>query len=446
MRAGMSSADPDLTPERVDELRAALGQAPLPPPPAPPAAPLTERAKRAAAAVFGPIARHALEGIAVRVSERVAIRVETRTTGRVQELGALVASLQQQVTQLVPSIHALGILDSNIELFASADDAMHEIRVHGVQLELLKAQLMAFERTLDDLGRAIAPDAGIDAAAHRFAELRDQIQRLDRTTRELRATPATTNAAAPGSRAESASLPTGKPNENAGGTADVDFDYVGFERRFRGDPASVAMTLAERYVEELADHAPVLDVGCGAGGLLAALREAGIEGRGVDLDAGMVAEARVAGLDVVQGDGLAYLAAVDDESLGAITAIHVIEHLEFADLSRFLELAAAKLRPGGVLVCETPNPTALIVLGHSYILDPTHKWPLHPSLVTFLCERSGFADIEVRFHSPADFFAVPLLDENVDAPPQVTVINDALHRLNSVLFGPQEYAVLATKA
>ncbi len=444
----MSSADPDLTPERVDELRAALGQAPLPPPPAPPAAPLTERAKRASPPrCSGRSRRRALEGIAVRVSERVAIRVETRTTGRVQELGALVASLQQQVTQLVPSIHALGILDSNIELFASADDAMHEIRVHGVQLELLKAQLMAFERTLDDLGRAIAPDAGIDAAAHRFAELRDQIQRLDRTTRELpRRTPATTNAAAPGSRAESASLPTGKPNENAGGTADVDFDYVGFERRFRGDPASVAMTLAERYVEELADHAPVLDVGCGAGGLLAALREAGIEGRGVDLDAGMVAEARVAGLDVVQGDGLAYLAAVDDESLGAITAIHVIEHLEFADLSRFLDLAAAKLRPGGVLVCETPNPTALIVLGHSYILDPTHKWPLHPSLVTFLCERSGFADIEVRFHSPADFFAVPLLDENVDAPPQVTVINDALHRLNSVLFGPQEYAVLATKA
>ena len=83
----------------------------------------------------------------------------------------------------MPSIHALGILDSNIELFASADDALHEIRVQGVQIELLKAQLMAFERALDDLGRAIAPDAGIAAAPHRFAELRDQIQRLDRAVR-----------------------------------------------------------------------------------------------------------------------------------------------------------------------------------------------------------------------------------------------------------------------
>jgi len=429
----MSNADPDLTPEHVAALREALGQ-PAPPGPSEPPTPLSVRARSAVAAVVGPIARRALEGIAVRVSERVAVRVETRTTGKVQELGALVASLQQQVTQLVPSIHALGILDSNIELFASADDALHEIRVQGVQLELLKAQLMAFERTLDDLGRAIAPDAGIDAAPHRFAELRDQIQRLDRSVRDLR-------------RPEVVADPAqGTPAATTVREPEVDFDYVGFERRFRGDPADIAMTLAERYVELLAEHAPVVDVGCGAGGLLAALREAGIESRGVDLDAGMVAEAQASGLDVVQGDGLAYLASQPDASLGAITAIHVIEHLVFADLCRFLDLAAAKLRPGGVLVCETPNPTALIVLGHSYILDPTHKWPLHPSLMTFLCERAGFADVDVRFHSPADFFAVPLLDETVDAPAQVAVINDALHRLNSVLFGPQEYAVVATRA
>jgi 2-polyprenyl-3-methyl-5-hydroxy-6-metoxy-1,4-benzoquinol methylase len=348
-----------------------------------------------------------------------------------------VASLQQQVTQLVPSIHSLGILDSNIDLFASADDALHEMRVQGVQLELLKAQLMAFERTLDDLGRAIAPDAGIGAAPHRFAELRDQIQRLDRVVRELR------RPVAPAVPTSSADVVASRSNTAA---EPVDFDYVGFERRFRGDPAEIAMTLAERYVELLAAHAPVVDIGCGAGGLLAALREAGVESRGVDLDAGMVEEAQASGLDVVQGDGLAYLDEQPDGSLGAITAIHVIEHLVFADLCRFLDLAAAKLRPGGVLVCETPNPTALIVLGHSYILDPTHKWPLHPSLMTFLCERAGFADVDVRFHSPADFFAVPLLDETTDAPPQVAVINEALHRLNSVLFGPQEYAIVATRA
>ena len=429
----MSSADPDLTPEHVADLRAALGQ-PEAPEPTPTPTPLSRRAKVAFTALVGPIARRALDGIAVRVSERVAVRVETRTTGRVQELSALVASLQQQVTHLVPSIHALGILDSNIDLFASADTVLHEVRVNAVQLELLRAQLMTFERTLDDLGRAIAPDAGIDAAPHRFAELRDQIQRLDRAVREMHRPDAPATPAA------------GTPRIAAADSAPVDFDYVGFERRFRGDPVDVAMTLAERYVELLADHAPVVDIGCGAGGLLAALREAGIEARGVDLDAGMVAEARAAGLDVVQGDGLSFLASLPDASVGAITAIHVIEHLEFADLCRFLDLAAAKLAPGGVLVCETPNPTALIVLGHSYILDPTHKWPLHPSLVTFLCERAGFADVEVRFHSPADFFAVTLLDESGDAPPQTAVINDALRRLNSVLFGPQEYAVIATRS
>ena len=40
---------------------------------------------------------------------------------------------------------------------------------------------------------------------------------------------------------------------------------------------------------------------------------------------------------------------------------------------------------------------------------------------------------------------MPLLDETIDAPAQVATINDALYRLNSVLFGPQEYAIVAAR-
>lgn len=47
----------------------------------------------------------------------------------------------------------------------------------------------------------------------------------------------------------------------------------------------------------------VLDVGCGSGGLLAYLREkGGVDGRGIELDAGAVAAALARGLSVVQGD------------------------------------------------------------------------------------------------------------------------------------------------
>jgi hypothetical protein len=159
----------------------------------------------------------------------------------------------------------------------------------------------------------------------------------------------------------------------------------------------------------------------------------------------MVAEAQARGLDVRLVDGNSFLRGREPGSLGAIIATHLVEHLEFADLVELLELAATRLRPGGVLIAETPNPTSLVVLGNSYILDPTHLRPLHPSLLTFLCEGAGFRDVRLRFHAPATDYHLPTIDDP-DAPPWTKRVNDAFTKLNSVLFGPQEYALIATAA
>ena len=88
------------------------------------------------------------------------------------------------------------------------------------------------------------------------------------------------------------------------------------------------------YVDDFRDAAPVLDVGCGRGELLGLLREAGVEARGIDADADMVAYARGEGLDVEQADALAYLESLDDGSLGGIFAGQVVEHLPPATLVR----------------------------------------------------------------------------------------------------------------
>jgi hypothetical protein len=122
--------------------------------------------------------------------------------------------------------------------------------------------------------------------------------------------------------------------------------------------------------------------------------------------------------------------------------VHVAEHLPLPALVDLLELAATRLRPGGILVAETPNPASLVVLGNSYILDPTHVWPLHPSLLTFLCERAGFRDVELRFHAPAEDYHLPRL-EVPEGAEWARPVNEAVDRLNDVLFGPQEYAVVA---
>lgn len=69
----------------------------------------------------------------------------------------------------------------------------------------------------------------------------------------------------------------------------------------------------------IADHvAPgsrILDVGCGDGALMAALRDTkGVDARGLELDAGNVAAAVSRGLSVIQGDADADLADYPDAS------------------------------------------------------------------------------------------------------------------------------------
>src|SRR5204862_417081 len=74
---------------------------------------------------------------------------------------------------------------------------------------------------------------------------------------------------------------------------------------------------------------PILDLGCGRGEWLELVNENGLAGEGVDSNAIMVSACQERGLRVIEGDALEYLRALPAESRGAITAFHLIEHLEF---------------------------------------------------------------------------------------------------------------------
>src|SRR6476646_6533804 len=323
------------------------------------------------------------------------------------------------------------------ELARLTRDALARVAGLEINLELMKGELQAFDDALERLGRAIAPGAGFVGVPERFAELRERVNALDR---RLRAS--TTDGPAPPPAPVDATGGAPKREPAASGSSSG-FDYVGFEGRFRGDSATVLATLEERYLRLLEAHQPVLDFGCGRGELVATLREHDIEAEGVDPDAGMVEQAQSRGLPVHLADGIAWLCALPEQSLGSIISVHVVEHLPLATLVELLELAATRLRPGGIFVAETPNPASLIVLGNSYILDPTHVWPLHPSLLTFLCERAGFRDVRLAFYEPARAYHLPLV-QDPEAPEWATTINTALSKLNDVLFGAQEYSVTAT--
>src|SRR6185436_3018971 len=151
---------------------------------------------------------------------------------------------------------------------------------------------------------------------------------------------------------------------------------------------------------------------------------AGTEARGVDLDADMVAYARGEGLEVEHADGIEYLQRLEDGSLGGIFAAQLVEHVPAPSLVRLLELAAAKLRPGGLLVAETINPLSPLAL-RNYFADLTHAQPLVPETLALLAKQAGFRQVETRF---------------LNAPRHA---DDVDERIREILFAPLDYAIVA---
>jgi glycosyltransferase involved in cell wall biosynthesis len=121
------------------------------------------------------------------------------------------------------------------------------------------------------------------------------------------------------------------------------------------------------------------------------LAEAGFEARGIDLDEGMLDVAREKALSVENMDALTALRAVPDQTLAVISAFHLIEHVPF-EMVRDIALEAHRvLRPGGIMILETPNPENLVVGLVNFHLDATHNRPLPPALTSFVTEHAGFA-------------------------------------------------------
>ena len=209
--------------------------------------------------------------------------------------------------------------------------------------------------------------------------------------------------------------------------------YALFEERFRGNPADIARS-QKTYLEHLKGvPGPVLDVGCGRGEFLRLLGEAGSKATGIESNPVSVAACRAAGLDVVEADALEALAGRAPASAGAVVAFQVVEHWPPATVFRFLQEARRVVAPGGVLVAETVNTDSLGAL-RAFFLDPTHVRPVPPAALQFLAEAAGFSDARIEYRSPLP--ASERLEERSE--------ND--RKLNALLFGAQDYALVARVA
>ncbi len=214
---------------------------------------------------------------------------------------------------------------------------------------------------------------------------------------------------------------------------------VEFLAAFRGSEEEIAGRVSE-YVPELAVCGPVLDLGCGRGELLTALLDAGVPAEGVDADPAMVEACRRRGVEVTQGDVLEVLRARPAGSLGAVTAIHLLEHLPAAVWMSLVEAAARALRPGGLLVAECPNPGSLRVGADLFWTDPTHRAPVHPEALSFVARAVGFAAQEIRYRRPFP------PEQALAGVEQSAELRAVAERLDAWLSGPRDFVLLARRA
>jgi SAM-dependent methyltransferase len=211
--------------------------------------------------------------------------------------------------------------------------------------------------------------------------------------------------------------------------------YASFEEQFRGSAEEVAERLRFYlpFLAHLKPESQILDVGSGRGDWLELLRAQGFNPRGIEVNEVLAERSREQGLDVVSAEMMVYLGQQPDNSLDLVTVFHLIEHFNIGKLICLLDEIKRTLKPGGLLILETPSPENLVVAACNFYADPTHYKPIYPQTLIFLLDRKGFGDLNLHYLHPVE-----------NSP--FTGESEGSQQLNLWFFGPRDFAVIARKA
>lgn len=152
-----------------------------------------------------------------------------------------------------------------------------------------------------------------------------------------------------------------------------------------------------RYIERFMPpdkSVKVLDLGCGAGGFLYWLRQAGYTNiQGVDMSAEMVGAAHRAGMaEVALGDMHQTLAETPEGSIDVIVIIDVLEHLDRQQLFDTADLIYKALKKGGRLIAHVPNAEGIFGSRIRWG-DLTHETAFTQTSVRQLTSTVGFTHV-----------------------------------------------------
>lgn len=189
-------------------------------------------------------------------------------------------------------------------------------------------------------------------------------------------------------------------------------DYTRYYLKWHSDTEGHRAAMIQLYRRLLADHLPpdkterLLDVGCGMGFALLALKDFGyFNVTGVEADEGQVLSCRKKGLEVeLTTDTVAFLAAHKNR-YSAVLCLDVIEHVPVAMQLQFVAAIADSLADGGRLICSVPNANSAVAERWRYN-DWTHSSSFTEHSLDFLLYNAGFNEINVF---PMEFIEKPRL-------------------------------------
>lgn len=217
-------------------------------------------------------------------------------------------------------------------------------------------------------------------------------------------------------------------------------DYFDFENHFRGSQ-DIIKENQKQYLKYFSKAGIIVDVGCGRGEFLQLLKEAGYKGIGVDVYQEYVDYCQMNKLNVTQGDGIQFLSELEEKVEGIFVG-QVVEHLSLEKLVELCNISYQKLKDGGCAIFETPNPTSLSIYTNAFYMDPSHVKPVHPLTLQYFLQNAGFDDTQILFTESSK---VKINIPKIDVGKESQEFNDAMDKIGQMLFGSQDYAIIARK-
>jgi SAM-dependent methyltransferase len=147
----------------------------------------------------------------------------------------------------------------------------------------------------------------------------------------------------------------------------------------------------------------ILDVGCGMGLLLCALKKFGYKKSvGIDVSKEQIAYCKKHDVNAVLVDDTITFLVDHKDSFDCIIALDLIEHIPTNAQLEFMCRLFESLKSSGMFLCTVPNANASLAFRWRYI-DFTHASSFTEHSLDFLLYNSGFKDIQIypmEFNTP----------------------------------------------